>query len=1761
MFDCFSDFGTIQKDPCCAGTYFDSEFLKFTACDLGFADPALYEFHSESFDKEYRRDKYRKNLKSLALQRKKDLNSAKKHGSKERVAMRKQKDEDMNSESAIGGFARNSSDEMYRRYRAFCDNVDTEASTQKALALLEDFFLLYFALKDCTSMTQFMSIMTIWLKSKCKVDSVKTLFEIAFGVDTQEKVMALLLAPFISKKFATEGLSEDSFSEFSSESNSEEKKHIFLRFKDALGALSSSTKDVRSSPLFNQISALISTVLALGFLSDTRTLRVSVKGMDLFRFNAAKGHKSCADLIEVCIETLKFLVEKGYTCFTEGNANAFFMCVDDGLKFDQDYVRITSQQGYVSEQDWVPSPWLDQSDYEQDLLNCIENCEIILKSAPKGDRYLVSRRLETLKKCLVDFTQTYKCKSGLRPAPFSFVVKGTSSIGKSTIVNNLITFALQTCAKKEGKENYIVNPDVICTLNEMDKYHSDYQGHTQAVLLDDLGNANPDTIDVNPTVNIINFNNNIKRTAILAEAELKGKRSLQPRVLAATTNVDMENLSRHFSLEPLSVLRRFNVHIEATVRPDWCKPGTTFIDGLKLKTAAEEGNLFPDAWTFNVFEYIGQTKSKDNKKHQPFIKRYLKDCKGKMLKGVGVPELLELFRDYIPDFIESQKSVVSSSKKVYCQTLCPHGVFKSTCRCCQAASLESSDSLKQKLVAKEEQIDQLRESFPSPVSLKTSESTASLRGTKTISELRELKRRKEKKVLNLIKESRDKRSSSLTSESMSSESLSETYEDIKSAISRLSFVPNFDILGYLPKFLLRSRVMNYLVTYRTVKENRRMFQWMNLFGLAVYSATSIYMPEMSLSVVSTIISANMFMFSLRKQQLWDRLNACHDTIPRLINSINENQKRVGKVVVYFAAGVLALYSAYRAMCGLLKLGRPTSQSDSVLNEDLTEIAENVWRPVPMAPLPSGVKSGHSYNDISHCVKNQLASVISLDSVRGRKASFNGLFVDSNMMLIPYHERPMNKVTFCIKMIGGNSVTGKDFNVNLTAADCIPVGTMGETDVGLVYVGSSGDMRDLVKFFPTGHSDHLTTTGMLWKGEDGNLMERKCQFQQRTTLTTKEGNRHTHGFYYRMTLPSFHGLCGAVHVSETKAKSFIAGFHLAGTSRVGSVSAGGALTQQEIRDAIELTQTLHPSHVKAANTGVYESEAYGIKYPIDERVSMKSPTRFMSVHKKQAQIDVFGTLPSSHFVNPKSSVIKSPISDAVAECCGVENQWGPPPNCRRKGQLNSQPLWAPYQVYLDGVSEATQEFSTEVMDRSINDYLNQIYRYAKTPRGKAALDQIELLDPVSVASGNKVKFIDAMKPNTSMGFPVNKPKRGFLVDLDPEEYPERECPRILDDVTMSIAEVARTYYAIGQRTFPIFKACTKDEPTKMSKAKTRVFQAAPVSLQYNLRRSCLPIWAFLSSSPIYSECAVGVNSQGCAWNELDCFLTSFGEDRIVAGDFKAYDQHMSARMVLISYYVVEQIAKLAGYSDEECKLIRGMATDVAYPVMSLNGELIKLYGSNPSGQNGTVYTNSIVNSIYQRCVFFTLYPEFKGNFQDAVHLLTYGDDNKMGISPDFPRYNHTEMQKVYATASIEYTMADKEAESIPLINHTEADFLKRKSRFEPKYTYVNNFGHRYKGMWLAMLEDDSIFKSLHSNLASSSDVSPTRVACQAIDTALREWWFHGREVFEFRRNQMIEVIGKAGLADVVPKSVYDSFDKKEADWMIKYGVEYVSDHEE
>jgi hypothetical protein len=108
---------------------------------------------------------------------------------------------------------------------------------------------------------------------------------------------------------------------------------------------------------------------------------------------------------------------------------------------------------------------------------------------------------------------------------------------------------------------------------------------------------------------------------------------------------------------------------------------------------------------------------------------------------------------------------------------------------------------------------------------------------------------------------------------------------------------------------------------------------------------------------------------------------------------------------------------------------------------------------------------------------------------------------------------------------------------------------------------------------------------------------------------------------------------------------------------------------------------------------------------------------------------------------------------------------------------------------------------------------------------------------------------------------------------------------------------------------------------------------------------------------------------------------------------------------------------------------------------------------PSGEPLTVEINSIVNSLLMRMVFFVImdeeYPLMANPiFREFVRLATYGDDNALGVSDKIPKYNHTTIQAVFARWGIKYTMADKEADSVPYQSIDDISFLKRSFREHP-----------------------------------------------------------------------------------------------------------------
>jgi hypothetical protein len=405
----------------------------------------------------------------------------------------------------------------------------------------------------------------------------------------------------------------------------------------------------------------------------------------------------------------------------------------------------------------------------------------------------------------------------------------------------------------------------------------------------------------------------------------------------------------------------------------------------------------------------------------------------------------------------------------------------------------------------------------------------------------------------------------------------------------------------------------------------------------------------------------------------------------------------------------------------------------------------------------------------------------------------------------------------------------------------------------------------------------------------------------------------------------------------------------------------------------------------------------------------------------------------------------------------------------------------------------------------------------------------------------------MNFSTSPGFPLAGSKHPLLVDLDPEDYPEIGKPRtFIPEVWAEFDKIVSTLRG-GKRCYMIWKSCLKDEATKLTKDKVRVFQSAPLVLQLLIRMYFLPIVRIIQMNPILYECAVGVNAEGLEWDELWKAAMSKGKDRVLAGDYSKYDVRMPAQVTIAAFDILIDIAeKCDGYTNEDIHLMKMVVHEVVYPVMAYNGDLIQLFGTNPSGQNLTVIINSIVNSLLLRSCFFSIYPE--KDFKENCAFLTYGDDVIGTVDESCPKYTHITYADWLAEHDMKFTMPDKESTPTHYMTENDVDFLKRKC------VYNEDLGQK-----VGLLSEDSIFKRLHAHLLSQELTLPEHSA-QNIESSLHDWFYYGREIFEDRRSKLQLVARKCEIEHLCP-ALNVSYDKRVNRWRHKYLGEELEEDEQ
>jgi hypothetical protein len=1561
-------------------------------------------------------------------------------------------------------------------------------------------------------------------------------------------------------------------------------------------------KLLRDNELTRRIVQVIATAFSCGLVRGKKDLYFTSFNLSFVLEQFTRESNTVFDFFDSLLNIFQFIVEKGYVCFQQRTFAPLFMSDEQTADYDKDLAEVLGFWPAVQAGNYKDTPFCSVPHFANALDNLyIATTALVEQSTDTFSKRYHAKNLEKLNTIAAKF-KSQERSGGLREAPFAFCIYGKSSIGKSSVMATLTDYCLKATAylKNPERASFEVDPRMICSQNANDKFDSDYKSYTLAVLFDDLANERVDVARQSPLDPVIRYVNNIKSTALKADVHEKGVIQKEPWLVGASTNI--KNLQAdQYSVEPISVLRRFNIHIEPHVAPNYQKEDGIFLDGRKL---AEAEQTVPDAWRFNAYHYeyddkpYKQNSTQETRAYTSVPFRFKgRDGKEYVSTDLDMEQLQWLMYKLLKDHFKSQHSVIASNKKINEEQLCQHRLHKSICSICSPNHVKPAPRC---IPVPQTETRTATGTLPAPESFFVGLECIPVLQTETrtaIGTLPTPEQINDEEVY--MGRMQVNHVAGATSESgfmgnwkrnlfmwykwqfyfiFAQWSIgficgfvrelwrmgwfrSSTYDRVENARWRVKYYAD------ATAFYARNWMNNVTDTIDEIN-NLRFISWelidfipdswvedTRFAWIYMFNYDQAYYPQLILSAIVfwlfsvwitlKIHGQNMFWRNffavlgyiyiallLRKKFLMKELRTRRGVLRGILKHSMKMMIGTSIQVMLTFGGIAVSYKLVRAVLKTIGIVGKASHGGAV---DIGSEEENVWlNATPMALPKRDPKTDTLPADqVSNIVVKNTTTCLYDD-----KTWSSGFFPRSQILLVPTHEvANKERVNLRLRKDDIKDLSGGNISLEITPAR---VYNFPGKDISAVYHSRYPDKQDLTHLFPCEIPQDRNPTKWVTRKQSGSVL---LGTARRNGIASKVNTDKTS--FYDSTIVTYKdetagGDCMKVHIADVRSGSHIVGFHLAGKNYSGYLST---LTKSDLEECYAFFDA-QPSTRLSATMGDMKTQLYDKDFTPQQPKNKKSTINYLT----DAEINYYGDLPA-FVTRPKSSVVKSPISDSVASHCGVENKHGKPANCRK--DETKVPSQAPYNKYYRGAGKATQEFPLEVLEIAQNDYLDDCTSNKKMMADLVTLRPLTEVETISGQDG--VKFVDSMKMSTSKGFPLTGSKEEIISHLDPEEYENISDPRIFDDMFMNDWRKARQLYLAGLRAYPVFKACTKDEPTKLSKDKVRVFQSAPLTLQCMIRQYFLPIAACMSRNPITTECAVGINSQGPQWNKLMKHLSKFGKERMVAGDFKAYDQHMSSTMTSIAFSTMIELAKhCEGYTAEDIKIMSNLVADVVHPMMCVNGDLVELLGSNPSGQNLTVYINSIVNSLYQRCVFYTIYPPGSletTKFQDYVALMTYGDDNEMSVSVKAPLYNHTRMMEVYASQGIEYTMADKDAESVPYITLEKADFLKRATIFRPEYSDPST---GEKGMYLAKLSEESIFKSLHCNMLSKV-VSKEEIARQCLDGALRELWFHGREHFEMRHGQFKRIVADHEWQHVISPNFYKTFDEREEEWLEKYNL--------
>jgi hypothetical protein len=715
---------------------------------------------------------------------------------------------------------------------------------------------------------------------------------------------------------------------------------------------------------------------------------------------------------------------------------------------------------------------------------------------------------------------------------------------------------------------------------------------------------------------------------------------------------------------------------------------------------------------------------------------------------------------------------------------------------------------------------------------------------------------------------------------------------------------------------------------------------------------------------------------------------------------------------------------------------------------------------------------------------------------------NMLHICGQLWVTNKHSFPDGAFYLNVKLSPSDVGPNKD-DIYITPSQCY---TLPDSDVMFIRILDMPPRKNIMQYFTQSLIDVRWDGEHIWRNAEGvwDTFRARNIARLDSPLINKDGFGrpvlHVDPVWGCQVDKTWAGMCGAPLCIQNYAGAAILGIHAVGSP---TFSGNLSVTREMIRLAIE---SLHIPNISSGTIPISAPSAQRALGPMHP----KCPAMFTQT----GTVDAFGTFEGFR-TKPKSKVTDTTICEAM-QSRGYENKWVAPP-------MDYRPFYTAFQ---EMVNPSVMFDKDRLM--SCKDQFSKHLWKELDAEAKEELHPFDMFTAINGKPG--LLYCDPINKSTSAGAPYKHSKRLHLSPI--ESPPGCSFFDVDDEIKDRIMSMKETY-ARGEQFHPQFCIHLKDQAlteAKALKGKTRLFSSLEMAASLLVRQLMLCVPMSVQNNRFVWCSAPGTIAQSLEWEEILERISIHGTERMIAGDYGFFDKRVPGSVMILAFEVVHYMLSNSGnYNEDEMQQLTGLMFDICFPMTDFDGHMFQFWGTNPSGHPLTVIINGIINVLYMLYCWNTLAPEWaRDSFFELVAMMSYGDDNIMGVAESAPWFTHTEIQRVLAEVGIPYTMADKDAPSVPYISIDQCSFLKR--------TWVWN---DEVGAMLAPLEEQSIIKSLMICTASKT-CSPQARDVAAISSAVREYFFYGREVFEEKVTMLKQIVEECDLTVYLEDSTFPTW---------------------